>query len=196
MTLAVQPPGGRDSIGVFSKKILIYTASLMGSGAVFGFLYTIFFFLLGSLLPIPLKTMILSSLVLLYTLHEGGVISLKVPQHHWQIPSTWVNRGDGRDLMVWGWILGAGIFTYIPHISFYILYLFTGFFLDPLTGILMGALYGFSRMLPTGSLALASRMSRRHWALDLTGSKRRAVFNRVLNGIVLGMTWIFLIFQI
>lgn len=140
--------------------------------------------------------MILSSLVLLYTLHEGGVISLKVPQHHWQIPSTWVNRGDGRDLMVWGWILGAGIFTYIPHISFYILYLFTGFFLDPLTGILMGALYGFSRMLPTGSLALASRMSRRHWALDLTGSKRRAVFNRVLNGIVLGMTWIFLIFQI
>ncbi|GGA36793.1 hypothetical protein GCM10007416_07170 [Kroppenstedtia guangzhouensis] len=195
MTLAVHPPGGRESIGVLSKKILIYTASLMLSGALTGFLYSILFFLIGTLLPEPVKIMILSSLAFLYILHEGGIFRLKVPQHHWQIPSTWVNRGDGRDLMVWGTVLGAGIFTYIPHVSFYILYLFTGFFMNPLIGIPMGALYGFSRMLPTWGLALASRMSGRQRALDLTRAKGVKILNRGLNGIVLMMTLIYLVLQ-
>ena len=78
MTLAVHPPGGRESIGVLSKKILIYTASLMLSGALTGFLYSILFFLIGTLLPEPVKIMILSSLAFLYILHEGGIFRLKV----------------------------------------------------------------------------------------------------------------------
>lgn len=193
MTLAVHPPGGRDSIGDFIKKMWVYTASITLSGAVSGFLYTTVFFLIGSLLSAPVKIILLSFLVFLYSLHELGILRLEVPQRHWQIPSTWVNRGDGRDLMVWGAVLGAGIFTYIPHFSFYILYLCTGFFLNPLFGILMGALYGLSRMLPTWVLALVSRMSGRHRALDLTRSKRVALFNRGLNAIVLTVTFVYLV---
>src|SRR5690606_20463175 len=114
-----------------------------------------------------------------YILHEWNGIRLKVPQNRWQVPHTWVSGPPMRNMAVWGLILGAGLFTYIPHITFHLLYLYLGFFKDPAHGLLFGALYGFSRAIPTAFFG----MSGSQWFPGLIPRMRRA--GRLVNGFVL-----------
>ncbi|PTX64407.1 hypothetical protein C8P63_103193 [Melghirimyces profundicolus] len=196
MTLAVHPLGERIPIRMWFKRTGMYALSIILSGAFFGFLFTDVFFLLGVLLPDPVKVSLLSGLVLLYALHELRFLKLKIPQRRWQIPGSWVSRRNGMDMVVWGVILGAGIFTYIPHSSFYILYLFLGFFLNPLYGILLGALYGFSRMIPSLILGIVPYVTRYNRSLDLALSRTVTDLSRGLNFVVLAITFFYLIFQL
>jgi hypothetical protein len=196
VTLAVHPLGERIPIHLWLKRTAIYALSIILSGAFFGFLITDGFFILGVLLPAPVKVFLLSSLVFLSALHELRFLKLKIPQWRWQIPGSWVSQRDGMDMVVWGVILGAGIFTYIPHTSFYILYLFLGFFLNPLYGALLGALYGFSRMIPSLILGIVPYVTKHNRSLDIALSRTVAYLNRGLNFVVLAITFFYLIFQL
>ncbi|GGB44700.1 hypothetical protein GCM10011409_22860 [Lentibacillus populi] len=48
---------------------------------------------------------------------------------------------------IWGSVLGAGVFTYIPYTSFYALYIFSGIAFSPIYGLIFGFVYGFTRAL-------------------------------------------------
>lgn len=131
----------------------------MASGALFGFIITILIYLLFYWIPPSVKSMILLLLVLIYLIRELGILSIGVPQNHWQIPTYWVNRSPLKNMIIWGTVLGAGIFTYNPYFTFYFMYLYIGFLLSPPMGLLGGAIYGLSRCIP--SLIIAARRQRR-----------------------------------
>lgn len=133
----------------FLSRSAIYTISAVFFGAVFGFLFTIIIYLFGYWFPDLIKYTLLLGLLIAYVFHELGIIKLKVPQHHWQIPESWVNYSPKLNMFIWGIILGPGIFTYIPHSTFYILYLYIGLFNEPIVGFIFGAVYGLSRVMPS-----------------------------------------------
>ncbi|MBO2533555.1 MAG: hypothetical protein CW342_11845 [Thermoactinomycetaceae bacterium] len=153
-------------------------------------MYTSIVYLLSFWLPPAIKGGFLALLAAPYILHEWNGIRLKVPQNRWQVPHTWVSGPPMRNMAVWGLILGAGLFTYIPHITFHLLYLYLGFFKDPAHGLLFGALYGFSRAIPTAFFG----MSGSQWFPGLIPRMRRA--GRLVNGFVLILLVVYLVFRV
>ncbi|ANA83020.1 hypothetical protein C7121_18065 [Paenibacillus glucanolyticus] len=168
------------------------TASSL-SGALSGFLYTLLLFVVFSWLPYILKMIFMIVLVGLYILHDFKILNLKVPQRKWQIPASWVNGPPVRNMWVWGSILGAGIFTYLPFMTFYILYIYIGLFKDPTVGLLFGFLYGFSRAMPTILFSLRKE-------LDVTKVrslyKNKSGFYKSINGIASTLFLIYLVMEL
>jgi len=87
----------------------------------------------------------LGMLALLYAAHEVGWLRMPAPQSNWQVPNSWGLEHPIGGTLLYGYTLGAGVFTFIPYASFYVLlgwYLLAG---DIWIGILLGALYGLAR---------------------------------------------------
>jgi hypothetical protein len=130
------------------KKIKCWLHYLLASsisGACFGFLFTIVLYLMFAFIPHVVKIILLGIIVGLYILSELKILKLSVPQRKWQIPSTWLQESHELNMWIWGTILGAGIFTFIPYITFYIIYLVSAMFFEPYMGSFIGAIYGFAR---------------------------------------------------
>lgn len=189
-TLSVAPLGERVKKRETILRSLVYNGTAAVSGGVIGFLYTAIVYLLSFGLAPEIKLSLLILVSTAFILHEWNWIRLKVPQNRWQVPHTWVSGPPMRNMAVWGLILGAGIFTYIPHITFHLLYLYLGFFKDPVHGLLFGALYGFSRAIPAALFGLiGSRM-----ILDRIPRIRKA--GRMVNSFTLILFVAFLMIQI
>ncbi len=60
----------------------------------------------------------------------------------------WSKYGKVIQALLYGIVLGADIFTFIPYTSFYVLILFEMTF-GPSGGVALGFLYGLARILPT-----------------------------------------------
>ncbi len=58
---------------------------------------------------------------LLYALHELNILHLPNPQVGWQVPKSWMRWGVLAGNILYGLVLGTGVFTFIPFASFYIL---------------------------------------------------------------------------
>ena len=160
-------------------RSLVYGGTAAASGAATGFLYTTIVYLLSFGLPPAIKGGGLALISAAFVFHEWNWIRLKVPENRWQVPHTWVSGPPMRNMAVWGLILGAGIFTYIPHITFHLLYLYLGFFKEPVYGLLFGALYGFSRAIPTAFFGMNGDQR----ILDRIPRTRRA--GRMVNSLTL-----------
>lgn len=141
--------GERRKWSTFFKSVSSYTVSAVFAGGIIGFVSTLFIFLLTFWVPNQIKELVILVIFSLLLLHELKIIKLKLPQNQWQIPSSWLIYKSQKNMIIWGVILGAGIFTYIPNVSFYLLYIYLGFFYLPNEAILFGMLYGFSRVLPS-----------------------------------------------
>lgn len=83
-----------------------------------------------------------------YGLHEMGIIDLPAPQSRWQVPIDWSRYGKMRQLFLYGVVLGAEAFTYIPYASFYVLLLLEAT-LGIRDGATLGFAYGLARVVPT-----------------------------------------------
>ncbi|WP_132946677.1 hypothetical protein [Tumebacillus sp. BK434] len=182
--MTVVPLGEAGKWKNFWSMAGVYSFTTAISGAVFGFLYVLLIYLLSFWLPTTVKAIGLGILVIAYVCHEFGLIRLVIPQRQWQIPETWVQFTPQQNMLVWGSILGAGILTYIPHVTFYMLYLYLGFFGEPYQGLLFGAVYGLTRALPTVWLWYKQMLSAGEQAdtRDIMRLRRR---NGVLNGLSL-----------
>ncbi|RTR28122.1 hypothetical protein EKG37_17630 [Robertmurraya yapensis] len=144
----------------FKKKIKVcchYLLASIISGAISGFFYTLIIFVFFSWIPHLIKMAIFTLMLGLYTLDHFNIIKVKVPERKWQIPVEWVKGKTVHNMWIWGLILGAGIFTYLPYATFYILYIYIGLFLNPVIGLLFGIIYAFSRALPTILVALKNK---------------------------------------
>jgi hypothetical protein len=87
---------------------------------------------------------------LVFALKELNVIKLWTPQIGWQVPKSWMKHSRLLGQTAYGVVLGAGIFTYIPFASFFILLAWeavAGAVSIP-AAIAIGAVYGAVRGLP------------------------------------------------
>ncbi|MCE7791569.1 hypothetical protein K8O68_03900 [Salipaludibacillus sp. CUR1] len=88
-------------------------------------------------------------IVLVYFIKGTGLINLPQPEVKWQVPPSWVSRSVLGNMSIWGAVLGAGLFTYNPYVSFWLIYVYAGFFLGPAAGFSFGLVYGSARALPS-----------------------------------------------
>jgi hypothetical protein len=89
----------------------------------------------------------LGAVTLVYALHELGFLRLPVPGRDWQVPATWVRHGFYRSAVVFGGIVGFGVFTRAPYASLPVLLAWLFVAGDPAYGLLAGLVYGGTRAL-------------------------------------------------
>ncbi len=100
----------------------------------------------------------LGVIALAYALHEGNIVRLPAPQISWQVPAHWRKYGKAVQLFLFGLVLGAEVFTFIPYAASYLLLIFEAT-LGVVGGAVLGLLYGIVR---SASTLVGLLISRRH----------------------------------
>jgi hypothetical protein len=92
----------------------------------------------------------LGVVALVFALQELGVIKLPMPQIGWQVPKSWQKSSRLTGNTLYGIVLGAGIFTYIPFASFYLLLMWemAAGAVSLQSAVLLGMVYGLFRGIP------------------------------------------------
>ncbi len=94
-------------------------------------------------------------LALGYSLHEVAIIRLPTLEIRWQVPAHWRLYGKPVQLLLYGLVLGAEVFTFIPYTSFYLLLLLEAS-LGTAGGAGLGLVYGLARLTPTAAGIISS----------------------------------------
>lgn len=196
MTYSVVPLGEVVKWKDFWARVSIYLLFISISGALLGLILSIIVYLVGFWMPLFLKLWLLMAITAVYLMHELGLIHVGVPQIKKQIPTSWVRNSPLQNMMVWGSILGAGIFTYNPHATFYILYLYIGFFKEPYVGLIAGLIYGVGRWLPTTLIAGLRNLINRKEPYDLDKLYLKKTWTHLLHTLTLSLFLCFLWFQV
>lgn len=148
-------PLGKEAkqVGNWIARVAMYTAgSMVGAGLlalVIGFAGQF----LHALLPVielGLAVAVLGFMALLLALHELNILRLPTPQNSWQVPQSWMRGGRMVGNTLYGLVLGAGVFTFIPFAGFYVLLgieLVAGA-ADLRASVAIGLVYGLLRGLP------------------------------------------------
>jgi hypothetical protein len=90
-------------------------------------------------------------------IREIGVVNVPLPQSHWQVRRTWARELRPQvAALLYGLILGLGVFTRIPTGVFYALVIWMAVLADARFGALAFTLVGFGRALPLMVLARAT----------------------------------------
>lgn len=87
---------------------------------------------------------------LVFALKELNIIKLWTPQIGWQVPKSWMKHSKVLGQTAYGVVLGAGIFTYIPFASFFVVLAWeaaVGAVSIP-AAMAIGAVYGVVRGIP------------------------------------------------
>jgi hypothetical protein len=181
VTLAVFPLGEEEKWKTISTRHGIYVLSSLISGGISGFIYASIIFLMTFWMPFLVKMYLLIFLLTILVLYEYRMISLKKPERKWQIPSSWLDMSRKKNMIVWGIVLGTGVWTYNPYTLLYALYVYIGFFRQPYDGLLIGLIYAVSRTIPTilvAALRKTNVLKERHLIKNLWGTQR---FHHILN---------------
>ena len=117
-------PLGKEAKDVASwvVRALMYTAGTILGAAVMALVVGLLGAGLHALLPsigLPIAVAVLGLVALLFALHELNVVRLPAPQVGWQVPASWMRRSRLFGNTLYGLVLGAGIFTFIPFASLY-----------------------------------------------------------------------------
>jgi hypothetical protein len=122
-------------------------------------------------------------IVFTFALNELGILRFLTPSTGWQVPASWSRFGKSMQALLYGLVLGPGIFTFIPFSTFYVLLLFEAS-LGVIGGICLALVYSVSRVL---AILIPSVLISR----DKEGSNisdyilaNRPLFHRI-NGVVL-----------
>lgn len=102
---------------------------------------------------------LLGILALAYGLHEFQLLRLPMPQARWQVPAAWARYGKVVQAALYGAVLGAEVFTFIPYAAFYVL-LLAQVSVGPAGGATLGFVYGAMRALSTASAVYVSHSRR------------------------------------
>lgn len=147
------PPGQRLPVRSWFLRFAVYALALVTSttvvGAAFGGLGS-----LANIAPHPwLWALATAVLACAYSLRELDVLRLPMPQIHWQVPAQWARRGKTMQMLLYGGVLGAEVFTLIPYATFYILVALE-LAQGPKNGALVGFIYGVARIAPVALSAI------------------------------------------
>lgn len=146
---------GTETYRRWLQRTWVYTASMTLAAAGTG--VTIAFAGAGASLlwgeqPLPLVIAV-GSIAFAYALHEVGFVRLPVPGREWIVPAAWVRGGFYRSAVVWGGLVGAGVFTRVPFAVLPVLAAWLFVSGDVVYGVLAGAVYGLIRAVSIYSAA-------------------------------------------
>jgi len=149
MISVIMPLGQRQRSPIFwlaRGAGYIVASTLAGGlvGAAVGWLGSV----LRLVVPFPVLVVLVILVAIGYALHENGILHLPHPERQWQVPNKWAVRRPILGAIAFGLTIGAGIFTFIPFTSFYLLLAWELLLGNPLAGALLGATYGLARALP------------------------------------------------
>ena len=148
MISVIMPLGQRHRSSLFwVMRGVIYLAATTAGGALLGALLGGIGAGLRALVPFGALLVIAALLAAAYGLHEAGVWRLPHPERAWQVPNSWIMERPVLGAVAFGLILGAGIFTFIPFTSFYLLLVWE-LLAGPVAGAVLGGAYGLARALP------------------------------------------------
>jgi hypothetical protein len=128
--------------GTWLFALVAFVMSSAAAGALLGFLLGSF----GQLAPAPLRLVLLLVTAGLATALEFHV-PLPRPQRRAQVPSGWRRLPPVAFTSFYGALLGAGVFTYVPHATFYVV-LAGAVVVGPTAGAFLMLIYGISRAVP------------------------------------------------
>jgi len=149
MISVIMPLGQRHRSPLFwVARGAIYLAATTAGGALLGALLGWLGAGLRGLVPFAALLVVAALLAAAYGLHEAGVWHLPHPERAWQVPNSWIMERPLLGAAAFGVILGAGVFTFIPFTSFYLLLIWELLTASPVAGALLGGAYGLARALP------------------------------------------------
>ncbi len=119
-------------------------AAFAGAGAAASALWP------GLTLPLAVG---LGAVTVAYALHELEFLRLPVPGRGWEVPVEWVRVGFYRSAVLFGGIVGFGVFTRVPFATLPILAAWLFVSGNVLFGLLVGLAYGATRALSIYSSA-------------------------------------------
>ena len=96
----------------------------------------------GTTLPLAVA---LGAVAFVYALNELGFVRVPVPGRDWIVPAEWVRHNYYRSGVVWGALVGAGVFTRVPFAALPVLAAWLFVSGDIVYGVLAGAAYGVTR---------------------------------------------------
>jgi hypothetical protein len=163
----------------------VYIAAATLAGAAVGALAGSAGSLLRAALPFGWLAGPVLVLAVAYGLHELGVWRLPQPERAWQVPNEWIVRRPLLGAAAFGLILGAGVFTFIPFTSFYLVLAWEALVADPVAGAWIGAAYGLARSLPVVSGALVTLRGGSIPAIHLNLLGARPQLHRTTGGFLL-----------
>lgn len=148
-------PLGKEAKDVTSwlARVVMYGAGTTVGAALLALMVGMLGAGLRALLPglsVELGVGVLGVAALVFALHELNIVRLPAPQVGWQVPASWMRRSRLLGNTLYGLVLGAGIFTFIPFASFYVLLaleLVVGM-VDLRAAVMLGMVYGIMRGLP------------------------------------------------
>jgi hypothetical protein len=90
---------------------------------------------------------LLGIFALVFALKELNILKIPTPQIGWQVPASWMRPSRVLGNTLYGIVLGAGIFTFIPFASFYLLLMWeiVAGAVSLQAAVLLGMIYGVSR---------------------------------------------------
>src|SRR6476646_4682122 len=132
---------------------------------------------------------------LVFALKELNIIHIWTPQLAWQVPKSWQKDSRLFGQTAYGLFLGAGIFTYIPFASFFVMlaWEFSAGAFDLRSAVMIGFVYGLVRGIPAvmGGLSMLLRdeypLPLSNWLIDHLG------WWHAINGLALVFVGAFLV---
>ncbi|HEY0071580.1 MAG TPA: hypothetical protein VGE04_16570 [Chloroflexia bacterium] len=154
MIFVIVPLGkAAKDIASWLVRVVMYAAGTTVGGALMALVVGLLGAGLRSLLSgvgVQVAVGVLGVAALAFALHELKVVRLPAPQIGWQVPASWMRRSRLLGNTLYGLVLGAGAFTFIPFASFYLLLgleLVAGA-VDLRAAVVLGMVYGVMRGLP------------------------------------------------
>ncbi len=144
--------GTRETVN-WVIRVIFYTIGSTFGAAALALLLGLVGMGLGAILPdigYGWVTALFGGLALICALKELNILHLPTLQIGWQVPQSWMRPSRTLGNTLYGIVLGAGIFTFIPFASFYLLLMWEvamgGASLQ--AAVTLGIIYGFFRGLP------------------------------------------------
>jgi hypothetical protein len=145
-------PLGKEASEVtnWAWRVFMYTAASMVGASLLALLLGLAGQGLRALLPgvsYTWATAFLGVAALVFALKELNILRIPTPQIGWQVPASWMRPSRTFGNTLYGLFLGAGIFTFIPFASFYLLLMWelTAGAVSLQSAVLLGMVYGLFR---------------------------------------------------
>ena len=145
-------PLGKEASEVtnWAWRVFMYTAASMVGASLLALLLGLAGSGLRALLPgvsYTWATAVLGVAALVFALKELNILRIPTPQIGWQVPASWMRPSRTFGNTLYGLMLGAGIFTFIPFASFYLLLMweFTAGAVSLQSAVILGMVYGLFR---------------------------------------------------
>jgi|SRR5215203_5639182 len=154
MIFVIVPLGkGTKDVTNWVIRVILYTLGSMFGAALLAALLGYAGIALRSIMPnigYGWITLLFGIAAFIFALKELNIIKLPELQVGWQVPQSWMRPSRTLGNTLYGIVLGAGIFTFIPFASFYLLLMWevAAGAASIEAAVTLGLIYGFFRGVP------------------------------------------------